>query len=193
MTDPQTQTRTWQDLEVPPAGTYDIDPAHTEVEIIARHMMIAKVRGRFEEFSGHLVVGEDPTASRVEVQIEAGSINTNESSRDEHLRSADFLDVEQWPHIRVVGEGPKHLGGKDFRITAELTIRDVTKPVDIDFSLEGVTIDPWGNTRAFFSGAFSIKREEFGVTWNQALETGGVMVGPELKAELEVQAVLREG
>ena len=193
MSDQQTVTRTWQDLEVPPAGTYDIDPSHTEVEIIARHMMIAKVRGRFEEFSGHIVVGEDPTDSSLDVEIEADSINTNEKSRDEHLRSADFLDVEQWPHLRLQGSNPTHLGGNDFRITADLTIRDVTKPVDIDFTLEGVTTDPWGNTRAFFSGAFSINREEFGVTWNQALETGGVMVGPELKVELEVQAVLREG
>ena len=193
MTDQQTVTRTWQDLEIPPAGTYDIDPSHTEVEIIARHMMIAKVRGRFEEFSGQLVIGEDPGASRVEVEIEAGSINTNETSRDEHLRSADFLDVEQWPHIQLKGDGPTHRGGQGFSITADLTIRDVTKPVDIDFTLDGVTTDPWGNTRAFFSGAFSINREEFGVTWNQALETGGVMVGPELKVQLDIQAVLREG
>lgn len=192
MTEQQTVTRTWQDLEIPPAGTYDIDPAHTELEIIARHMMIAKVRGRFEEFSGTLVVGEDPRDSRVEVDIQSGSINTNEDTRDQHLRSADFLDVERWPSIRLEGAGPEHLGGRDFRITADLTIRDVTRPVDIDFQLQGVTTDPWGNTRAFFSGAFSINREEFGVTWNQALETGGVMVGPELKAELDVQAVLRE-
>ena len=186
-----TLTRTWQGLEIPPAGTYDIDPSHTTVEIIARHMMIAKVRGRFEEFSGHVVVGEEPGESGLEVDIQAGTINTNEETRDQHLRSADFLDAEQWPSITVKGSNPEHVKGQDFKITADLTIRDVTKPVEIDFTLEGVTKDPWGGTRAIYSGAFTINREEFGVTWNQALETGGVMVGPELKAELDVQAVLR--
>ncbi len=187
----QTVTRTWQGLEIPPAGTYDIDPSHTTLEVIARHMMIAKVRGRFEEFSGHLVIGEDPTDSSVEVDIQAGSIDTSEEGRDQHLRSPDFLDVESWPSITLKGSGPQHVRGRDFTLTADLTIRDVTRPVEIEFTLEGVTIDPWGNTRAFFSGAFSIDREEFGVTWNQALETGGVMVGKELKAEVDLQAVLR--
>ena len=189
----QTLTRTWQGLEIPPAGTYDIDPAHTDIEIIARHMMIAKVRGRFEEFSGQVVVGEDPTDSSFEVDIRAASINTSEEQRDAHLRSGDFLDVEQYPSITVTGANPQHVEGQGFRITADLTIRDVTRPVHIDVTLEGVTKDPWGGTRAIYSGAFAINREEFGVTWNQALETGGVMVGPELKAEMEVQTVLREG
>jgi polyisoprenoid-binding protein YceI len=187
----ETVTRNWQGLEIPPAGTYDIDPSHTTVEVIARHMMIAKVRGRFEEFSGHLVVGEDPTDSRVEVDIQAGSITTSEDQRDQHLRSPDFLDVESWPSITLKGSGPTHVKGQDFKLTADLTIRDVTRPVEIDVTLEGVTIDPWGNTRVFFTGAFSIDRDEFGVTWNQALETGGVMVGKELKAAVDLQAVLR--
>jgi polyisoprenoid-binding protein YceI len=188
----ETLTRTWQGLEIPPAGTYDIDPAHTTVEVIARHMMIAKVRGRFEEFSGHVVVAEDPGRSSFEVDIRAGSIDTSEEQRDTHLRSPDFLDVETWPSILVEGSGPQHVGDRDFTITADLTIRDVTRPVEIEFSLEGVAKDPWGGTRAIYSGAFSIDREEFGVTWNQALETGGVMVGKQLRAEIEVQTVLRE-
>jgi polyisoprenoid-binding protein YceI len=187
----QTLTRTWQGLELPPAGTYDIDPSHTDIEIIARHMMFAKVRGRFEEFSGHIVVGEDPTTSSVELQVAAASIDTSEKQRDDHLRSGDFLDVETYPTITVKGSAPEHVSGQDYRLTVDLTIRDVTRPVEVDFSLEGVTKDPWGNTRAFFSGVFSIDREAFGVTWNQAMETGGVMVGKELKAEIELQAVLR--
>lgn len=187
----ETVTRTWQGLEIPPAGTYDIDPSHTTVEVIARHMMIAKVRGRFEEFSGQLVIGEDPTDSRVEVDIQAGTITTAEQTRDEHLRSPDFLDVESWPSITLKGSGIQHVRGQDFKLTADLTIRDTTRPVDIDLELQGVTTDPWGNTRAFFAAEFAINRDEFGVTWNQALETGGVMVGPQLKAELDVQAVLR--
>ena len=154
-------------------------------------MMIAKVRGRFEEFSGQLVIGEDPTDSRVEVDIQAGTITTAEQTRDEHLRSPDFLDVESWPSITLKGSGIQHVRGQDFKLTADLTIRDTTRPVDIDLELQGVTTDPWGNTRAFFAAEFAINRDEFGVTWNQALETGGVMVGPQLKAALDVQAVLR--
>ncbi len=188
----QTLTRTWQGLEIPPAGTYDIDPAHTDLEVIARHMMFAKVRGRFEEFSGHLVVGDDPTTSSIEMEVKAASINTSEGQRDEHLRSDDFLNTEQYPNITIKGSDPEHVSGQDYRITVDVTIRDVTKPVEVTFSLEGVTKDPWGNTRAFFSGAFTIDREAFGVTWNQAMETGGVMVGKELKAEVELQAVLRQ-
>ena len=187
----QAQTRTWRDLEIPPAGTYDIDPAHTTLEIIARHMMIAKVRGRFEQFSGQIEVGEDPAESRAEVEIEAGSINTAEEQRDAHLKSPDFLDVEGWPRITFLAEGPEHVEGNRFRIPAELTIRDQTRPVDLEFTLEGVGVDPWGNTRAIFSGAFTINREDFGMTWNQTLETGGVLVGKELRAEIDCQAVLR--
>lgn len=188
----QTLTRTWQDLEIPPAGTYDIDASHTTVEIIARHMMVAKVRGRFEEFSGHIDIAEDPTESRVEVQIQAGSINTAEQQRDAHLKSPDFLDVEGWPHIVFVGQRPQHVEGDRFRLDGELTIRDTTRPVEVEFTLEGVGKDPWGNTRAIFSGQLSINREDFGMTWNQALETGGVLVGKELTAEIECQAVLRQ-
>jgi polyisoprenoid-binding protein YceI len=187
----QTQTRTWQDIEIPPAGTYDIDPAHTTVEIIARHMMIAKVRGRFEQFEGHLEIGEDLSGSRAEVKIEAGSINTAEEQRDTHLRSPDFLDVEGWPHIEFRAERPEHLGGNRFRIPGELTIRDQTRPVDVEFSLEGVGLDPWGNTRAILAASFTIDREDFGITWNQTLETGGFLVGKELQAEIDCQAVLR--
>lgn len=188
----QTLTRTWQGLEIPPAGTYDIDASHTTVEIIARHMMVAKVRGRFEQFSGHIEVTEDPTESRVEVQIEAGSINTAEEQRDAHLKSPDFLDVEGWPHLEFTGSSPRHVEGDRFRLDGELTIRDTTRPVDVEFTLEGVGKDPWGNTRAIFSGGFTINREDFGMTWNQALETGGVLVGKELTAEIECQAVLRQ-
>ena len=187
-----TQTRTWQGVEIPPAGTYQIDPAHTTVEIIARHMMVAKVRGRFEEFSGRIEIADDPADSTSEVSIDAGSINTSEEKRDAHLRSADFLDTEQWPHITFRGSNPTQKSGQTFTVDGELTIRDVTKPVQVETTLQGVAKDPWGNTRIFFTGSFKINREDFGITWNQALETGGVMVGKELTAELEVQATLDE-
>jgi polyisoprenoid-binding protein YceI len=192
MADQQTLTRTWQGLEIPPAGTYDIDPSHTTVEVIARHMLVAKVRGRFDQFSGRIEVAEDPSASTVEVDIEAGSINTAEEQRDAHLRSPDFLDVEGWPHITLKGRDPQHVSGDRFRLTADLTVRDVTRTVDVEFTLEGVGKDPWGNTRAIFSGGFTIDREHYGITWNQALETGGFLVGKELTAEIECQAVLQQ-
>jgi polyisoprenoid-binding protein YceI len=192
MTAQPTLTRDWQGLQVPPAGTYDIDPSHTTVEIIARHMIVAKVRGRFEQFSGRIQIAEDPSASTVDVEIEAGSINTAEEQRDAHLRSPDFLDVEGWPHLTFHGRDPEHVDGDRFRLTADLTVRDVTKPVEVGFTLEGVGQDPWGNTRAIFSGDLKIDREQFGMTWNQALETGGVLVGKELTAEIECQAVLQQ-
>ena len=187
----QTLTREWQGLQVPPAGTYDIDPSHTTVELIARHMMMAKVRGRFEQFSGQVEIAEDPSESTVEVEIDAGSINTAEEQRDAHLRSPDFLDVEGWPHITFKGRGITPAGDDRYKMTADLTIKDVTKPVEFEFNLDGVGTDPWGNTRAFFSGRFKINREDFGITWNQALETGGVLVGRELTAEIDAQLVLR--
>lgn len=183
--------RTWQGVEVPPAGTYEIDPAHTTVEVIARHMMIAKVRGRFEEFSGRIEIAEDPGGSTAEVRIEAGSINTAEGQRDTHLRSPDFLDVEQWPHLQFRASNPQLLQGARFRVDGELTVRDTTRTVPVEVELDGVAIDPWGNTRLFCSGSFRIDREAFGVTWNQALEAGGVLVGKELTAELDLQAVLQ--
>ena len=192
MSTQSTPTRTWQGVEIPPAGTYAIDPAHTTVEIIARHMMIAKVRGRFEEFSGTIEVAEDPAESTAEVTVEAASINTSEQQRDAHLRSPDFLDVEQWPNIAFTARNPRQVKDGTFTVEGELTIRDTTKPVEVETTLEGVAKDPWGNTRVFFTGSFAINREDFGVTWNQMLETGGVMVGKELTAELEVQATLDE-
>jgi polyisoprenoid-binding protein YceI len=191
MSQQETVTRTWEGIEFPPAGTYDIDPGHTTVEVIARHMMLAKVRGRFEQFSGTIRIGDDPNDSSAEVDIESGSINTAEQQRDAHLRSPDFLDIEQWPSIRLRTTGLQHVGKNRFRVPAELTIRDVTRPVEMDVELEGVAKDPWGNTRAFFSASFKIDREDFGITWNQVLETGGMLVGKQLTAEIEVQAVLQ--
>lgn len=185
------QTRTWQGLQIPPAGTYDIDPSHTTVEIIARHMMVAKVRGRFDEFSGTIEIGEDFEQSRAEVNIEAASIDTREAQRDEHLRSADFLNVEQWPHITFTASNPRLVDDDEFVVDAELTVRETTKNVEVEVELDGVAKDPWGNTRLFLSGEFEIDREQFGITWNQVLETGGVLVGRKLKAELGVQAVLQ--
>ncbi len=187
----ETHTRTWAGVEAPPAGTYEIDPAHTTVEFIARHLMIAKVRGRFTGFSGRMHIAENLEDSSAELNIEAGTLDTAEEQRDVHLRSPDFLDVERWPNITFRASNPRHVEGKHWRVPGELTIRDVTRPVELDVELEGVVEDPWGNTRAIFSASTIIDREDFGITWNQVLETGGVMVGKEVTAEIHCQAVLQ--
>lgn len=125
-------TRTWAGVEVPPTGTYKIDPAHTTVEFIARHLMIAKVRGRFSGFSGHIELAENLEDSSAELNIEAGTIDTAEQQRDAHLRSPDFLDVERWPNITFRAGSPRHVEGNRWRVPGELTIRDVTRPVELD-------------------------------------------------------------
>lgn len=185
----QTATRTIDGVEAPEAGTWAIDPAHSSVEAIARHLMVAKVRGRFGSYEGEIVVGDTPEDSSVEVTIDAASIDTGETKRDEHLRSPDFLDVENHPTLTFRSTDVHRTGERTLEVAGDLTIRGATRPVTLDVEYLGVTRDPWGNTRAAFSATTEIDREEFGITWNQALETGGVMVGRKLKVELEVSAV----
>lgn len=185
----QTATRTIEGVEAPEAGTWAIDPAHSSVEAIARHLMVAKVRGRFGSYEGEIVVGDTPEDSSVEVTIDAASIDTGETKRDEHLRSPDFLDVENHPTLTFRSTDVHRTGERTLEVAGDLTIRGATRPVTLDVEYLGVTRDPWGNTRAAFSATTEIDREEFGITWNQALETGGVMVGRKLKVELEVSAV----
>lgn len=185
----QTATRTIDGVEAPRAGTWTIDAAHSSVEVIARHLMLAKVRGRFGSFAGEIVVGDTPEDSGVEVTIDAASIDTGEPKRDEHLRSPDFLDVENHPTLTFRSTEVRRTGERTLEVDGDLTIRGVVRPVTLDVEYLGVTQDPWGNTRAAFSATTEIDREEFGITWNQALETGGVMVGRKLKVELEVSAV----
>ena len=174
-------------------SVWEIDPAHTLVEFSAKHMMITKVKGRFEEVSGRIEVDEaNPDRSRVEVEIEAASLDTRAGDRDAHLRSADFLDVEKYPEIRFRStrvEGAAKRPGDEFRVYGELTIRGTTREAVIDATYEGESKDPWGGTRAGFSAETKLDRRDFGLTWNQALETGGVLVGNEIKISLEVEAV----
>jgi polyisoprenoid-binding protein YceI len=173
-----------------------IDPAHTLVEFQARHMMITKVRGRFGEVTGELVVDEEnPENSRVEVEIDARSIDTRAKDRDTHLRSGDFLDVEQQPKITFRSkriEGAHAEAGDEFKVIGDLTIRGETREVVLDATYEGHGTDPWGGERAGFSATTKLDRREWGLTWNQALETGGVLVSNDLKIELQVQAVRAE-
>lgn len=184
-----TATRTWDGVEIPTAGTYAIDASHTEVGFVARHLMVTKVRGRFSEFEGDVIIAEDPLASSVAVTIQTASIDTRDESRDGHVRSADLLDVDQFPTMTFASRSVSHAGKDRFTVTGDLTVRGVTRPVELDLTLDGVVGDPWGGTRLAFSASTEIDREDFGITWNVALETGGVLVGKKIKIELEGQAV----
>lgn len=170
--------------------TWQIDPAHTEIEFSVRHLMISTVRGRFGNVTGTITIDEaDLASSSVEAEIETASIDTREERRDAHLRSADFFDVEKYPAMTFRSTNIEPAGKDRFRLTGELTIRDVTREVVLEGTDEGRSPDPWGGQRAGFSATTTIDRRDFGLTWNQALETGGVMVSNEIKVNLEIQAV----
>lgn len=171
----------------PGAGVWSIDAAHSTVEGVVRHL-VSKVRVRFTAFDGTLDLGDDLTDSRIEVTIDAASIDSNQPQRDEHLRTSDFLAVEEFPTLTFVSTGIEARGGDRYAVTGDLTIRGVTRSVVLDASYLGLARDPWGSTKAAFSATTSIDRADFGVNWNQALEAGGVMVGRTVTIELSVQA-----
>jgi polyisoprenoid-binding protein YceI len=153
--------------------------------------MLTKVRGRFADFEGTLHIGETPDQSWVEVSIDAASIHTDTETRDEHLRSPDFLDVERFPKLTFKSTKVERTGDTSLRVTGDLTIRDVTRPVVLDAEFEGTTKGIRGDTRVAFSANTEIDREEWGVMWNMTLETGGVLVGKRVRIELDVQAILQ--
>ncbi|WHT17462.1 YceI family protein [Crossiella sp. CA-258035] len=170
-------------------GDYAIDAAHSRVGFVARHAMVTKVRGAFNEFDGRIKIdGDNPANSSVAVTINAASIDTRNAQRDEHLRGSDFLELEKFPEIRFVSTSVAQ-DGEDFALTGDLTIKDVTRSVTIEFTFEGTAKDPFGNTRAGFEGTTTISRKDFGITWNAALETGGVLVSDKIVLEFEVSAV----
>jgi polyisoprenoid-binding protein YceI len=185
-------TRSFAGLTIPTAGTFALDPTHTRVGFVARHLMVSKVRGNFTEVSGEINVAEDPLASTVTVRIPAASIDTRVGDRDNHLRSADFLDVEKYPELTFRSTRVGEPSGDKFQIVGELTIRDVTREVTLDVEFEGLATSPWGQEVIGFSASTEIDREEFGMTWNQALEAGGVLVGKKVKIEIEAEAI-RQG
>ncbi|MFG2106200.1 YceI family protein [Micromonospora chersina] len=182
-------TRDWEGLTVPTAGTYLLDAAHKRVGFVARHMMVAKVRGEFAEASATITVAEDPMQSAVSATIQAASINTAQADRDAHLRSPEFLDVEQFPTLEFRSTGVKSREGNEFVLSGELTIKGVTRPVDLEVEFEGVGRSPFGQDIFGFSASTEIDREDFGLTWNVALETGGVLVGKKIKIEIEGEAI----
>lgn len=175
---------------------WKIDPSHTTLEFSARHMMITTVKGRFSDLEGTVILDEgDPARSGAEVTIQAASIDTSTEHRDQHLRSGDFLDVENHPTItfrstRIHGNPVNP--GDSFTLEGDLTIRGTTTSVALDVTYEGEGKDPWGGTRRSFGAKGKIDRREFGLTWNQALETGGVLVSNEIKMVLDLQLV-KEG
>jgi polyisoprenoid-binding protein YceI len=176
------------DLTALTPGTWTVDAGHSTVGFSVRHLMVAKVRGQFTAFSGSITVAADPLQSKVEATVDAGSIDTRDASRDGHLKSADFFDLENHPTWTLVSTGITPKGG-DYVLTADLTIRGVTKSVDFDLEFAGVATDPWGNTKAGFTAETEISRQEFGLEWNAALETGGVVVGDKVKITLDIEAL----
>lgn len=170
--------------------TWQIDPTHSEVGFSVKHLMISTVRGRFSGVKGTVQLdSEDISRSSVEVEIDAATIDTREEKRDGHLRSPDFFDVEQHPTITFRSRRIEPLGGDRFKVTGDLTIRGVTREVVLEATDEGRERDPWGGDRAGFTASGKIDRREFGLTWNQALETGGVLVSNDIKLSIEAQAV----
>lgn len=175
-------------VKAPAPGTWVIDPTHTTVEFVARHLL-TKVRGRFDAFSGQIEVAGNPADSRVELVIDAASVNTNNEQRDGHLRSPDFFDAESFSELRFVSTRVEPVDGDTWKLIGDLTIRGVTKPVELTFEYLGVLTDPFGNVKANFSAFTEVNREEWGLTWNAALETGGVLVAKTVRLEFEIQAV----
>jgi len=171
-------------------GDYVVDAQHTRIGIRARHAMVTTVRGSFGEFEGvaHLDM-RGPEASSVVLRIRTATVDTGVADRDAHLRSADFLDVERYPEIRFVSTSVEELDDELYRVTGDLTIKDVTQPVSVDFSLTGSALDPWGNLRVGFEGALAIKRSDWGLTWNTPLDTGGVLVSDRIQIEFDVSAI----
>jgi polyisoprenoid-binding protein YceI len=173
------------------ADTWQIDPAHTNVEFSVRHMMISNVKGQFQKTSGTITInGSDPTSAKIDATIDATSINTRVEKRDAHLKSPAFLDVDKFPTITFKSTKVKADGPGKWKVTGDLTLHGVTKPVLLEVEGTGTPItDPMGNTRAGASATTKINRKDFGLTWNQPLETGGVMVGDEVAISIDVEAI----
>ena len=171
------------------AGTWNLDPTHTEIGFVARHMMVSKVRGKFEKYTGSITTAANPLDSHAEAEIDLSSITTGNDQRDGHLRSSDFFDVDAHPKMTFRSTGVRP-DGEDFLVDGELTIREITKPVTLKVELGGFGPDPYGGTRAGFTATAVINRSDFGVSWNAAIEGGGVVVGDKVTIHIEAEAVL---
>ncbi|MEC4017252.1 YceI family protein [Streptomyces sp. H27-D2] len=182
-------------LETDPAlaaltGDYAIDPAHTSIGFVARHAMVTNVRGSFLEHEGTLHLdGSAPARSHVALDVKIASIDTGSKDRDGHLLSADFLDVEEFPRMTFRSTAVEQADGDEYRVTGELTIKDVTRPLTIDLTFTGAATDPFGNERVGFEGSAQILRSDWGLTWNATLETGGVLVSDKIKLTFDISAI----
>ena len=179
-------TRIADGAELPAPGRWQIDPGHTELAFIGRHFMLTKVRGRFTGLSGVIQIAEEPGDSTVELTIDMASVDSGSQARDEHLRSADLFDVARHPRATFSGHAADWHGTRGL-LTGVLTIRDIPQPVTLQAEYLGYAADPWGGHRAVFTAAGTIDREDWGMTWNQTLETGGVLVSKKVKLEVDVQ------
>lgn len=177
-----------QALDALTPGTWTIDPSHSSVGFVARHLMVSKVRGEFRSFSGALTIAEDRLASSVQASVEMNSVSTGDDQRDGHLRTGDFFDTEQFPTMTFTSTAVR-AAGDDFVLVGDLTIKGVTRSVEFELEFDGVSPDPWGGTRAGFSATTVINRKDFGLEWNVALDTGGVLVGDKVTITLDIQAV----
>lgn len=169
-------------------GTYTIDPAHSEIGFTARHAMVTKVRGSFTDFTGSATTEEGLGNASISVEIQAGSLDTRNADRDGHVKSADFFDVETYPTITFTSTGVEAEGDDHLLVTGDLTIKDVTKSVTVDFEFDGEVTDPWGNSRVGFEGSTEINRSDFGLTWNAPLKSDGVLVSEKIKLNFDVSA-----
>ncbi len=176
------------DLNTLISGTWNVDPSHSRIGFVGRHLMISKVRGNFATFTGVIEIAPDPLHSTLSATVELASIVTGDETRDGHLKGEDFFDVANHPTMTFVSTGVKEKGN-DYALLGDLTIKGATLPVEFDLEFEGVSADPWGGTRAGFTAETEINRKDWGLEWNVALEAGGVLVGEKVKIQLEIEAV----
>jgi len=188
MTDTTVTSRTVDGVEYPAVGTYAIDTSHTRLGFAVRHMAVSKVRGDFKEFAGTLELAENPVDSKISVTIQAGSVDTHDENRDNHLRTNDFFDAENHPTWTFTSTAIRPVTSTEWNVDGDLTIRGVTKQVTLDATLEGVVKDPYGFHRVGFSAKTTIEREDFGVSFNGVMEAGGVVVGKKVDIDLEIEA-----
>lgn len=178
---------------LPAPGTYAIDASHSHVGFKVRHLMVSKTRGRFATFDATVTVAEQPLASSVQVSVDLASIDTRDPQRDEHLRSGDFFDVAAHPTMTYRSTGVRETGAGRFAVDGELRLRGITRPLTLDVTFDGTASDPWGGERAAFTATAELDREDFGLTWNQALEAGGVLLGKKVEIEIEAELVRQDG
>lgn len=171
------------------AGSFEIDPAHSEIGFVARHAMVTKVRGSFTQFNGSVSTEENLENASIYVEIDAASIDTRNDDRDGHLKSADFFDVENFPQITFASTKVEASGDDELIVTGDLTIKDVTRPVTIEFTFSGEAVDPWGQTRLGFEGSTTINRKDFNLTWQTPLDNGGVLVSEKITLNFSISAI----